>query len=173
MPKILENIKERAIEEARREMMSEGYRAMTIRRVAKTLEIATGTLYNYFPSKEYLAACVMLEDWQAQFRTFEEEPKKDDAAAVIRELFEMVQNFSSRYRRSWAQYEEHNRSESMRGQYHQVLVKQLAGYIAAAMPDREEWLAQFLAELVLRFSSDGHTRYEDIEKAVNALLEKA
>ena len=55
MPKLLDNIKEKAIEEARREMLSDGYRAMTIRRVAKELGIATGTLYNYFPSKEYLA----------------------------------------------------------------------------------------------------------------------
>ena len=37
MPKLLENIKEKAIEEARREMLSDGYRAMTIRRVAKEL----------------------------------------------------------------------------------------------------------------------------------------
>ena len=71
MPKLLDNIKEKAIEEARREMLSDGYRAMTIRRVAKELGIAVGTLYNYFSSKEYLAAGVMLEDWQAQIQTFE------------------------------------------------------------------------------------------------------
>ena len=173
MPKLLENIKERAIEEARREMLSDGYRAMTIRRVAKELGIATGTLYNYFPSKEYLAAGVMLEDWQAQICAFEAEPGKDDPSVVIRRLFDMVSDFTSRYRRSWVQYEEHDRSDSMRSQYHKVLVGQLARYIGAAMPGREEWLAPFLAEMVLRFSSDGYTRYEDIEKAVNVLLEKA
>ena len=96
MPKLLDNIKEKAIEEARREMLSDGYRAMTIRRVAKELGIATGTLYNYFPSKEYLAAGVMLEDWQAQIQTFEEEPGKDDPSVVIRRLFEMVSDFTSR-----------------------------------------------------------------------------
>ena len=60
----------------------------------------------------------------------------------------------------------------MRDQYHKVLVRQLGSYISAAAPGREEWLATFLAEMVLRFGSDGHTRYEDIEKAVNVLLEK-
>lgn len=173
MPKLLENIKERAIDEARQEMLSDGYRAMTIRRVAKELGIAAGTLYNYFPSKDYLAACVMLEDWQAQIRAFEEEPGKDDASAVIRRLFEMVSDFTSRYRRSWVQYEEHDHSDNMRSQYHKVLVEQLGNYIRAAAPGHEDWLAPFLAEMVLRFSSDGHTRYEDIEKAVNVLLEKA
>ena len=92
---------------------------------------------------------------------------------MIRRLFEMVSDFTSRYRRSWVQYEEHDRSDSMRCQYHKVLVGQLGRYIREAMPGRKEWLAPFLAELVLRFGSDGHTRYEDIEKAVNVLLEKA
>ena len=173
MPKLLDNIKEKAIEEARREMLSDGYRAMTIRRVAKELGIAVGTLYNYFSSKEYLAACVMLEDWQAQIHAFEAEPDTDDASEVIRRLFETVTDFTSRYRRSWVQYEENDRSESMRDQYHKVLVRQLESYISAAAPGREEWLATFLAEMVLRFGSDGHTRYEDIEKAVNVLLKKA
>ena len=173
MPKILENIKERVVREARREMMSEGYRAMTIRRVAETLGIGTGTLYNYFPSKEYLAACAMLEDWQAQTHAFEEEPKTEDAAAVIRRLFEMVRRFAACYRRSWTQYGEQDHSDSMRDQYHKVLIGQLSGYIGAVTADRPEWLAPFLAEMVLRFGSDGRTRYEDIEKAVNVLLEKA
>ena len=173
MPKLLDNIKEKAIEEARREMLSDGYRAMTIRRVAKELGIAVGTLYNYFSSKEYLEACVMLEDWQAQIHAFEAEPDTDDASEVIRRLFEMVSDFTSRFRRSWVQYEEHDRSESMRNQYHKVLVEQLGCYINAAVPGREDWLAPFLAELVLRFGSDGHTRYKDIEKAVNVLLKKA
>ena len=173
MPKLLENIKEKAIEEARREMLSDGYRAMTIRRVAKELGIATGTLYNYFPSKEYLAAGVMLEDWQAQIHAFEAKPGKDEPSEVIRRLFDMVRDFTSRYRRSWVQYGEHDRSESMRAQYHKVLVGQLGGYISAVMQEREVWIAQFLAEMVLRFGSDGYTRYEDIENAVNVLLEKA
>ena len=173
MPKLLDNIKQKAIEQARREMLSVEYRAMTIRRVAKELGIATGTLYNYFPSKEYLAAGVMLEDWQAQIHAFEAEPDTDDASEVVRRLFETVKDFTSRYRRSWVQYAEHDRSDSMRNQYHKVLVGQLGRYIRDAMPEREEWLAPFLAEMVLRFGSDGHTRYEDIEKAVNVLLEKA
>ena len=66
----------------------------------------------------------------------------------------------------------HDHSDNMRSQYHKVLVEQLGNYIRAAAPGHEDWLAPFLAEMVLRFSSDGHTRYEDIEKAVNVLLEK-
>lgn len=174
MPKILENIRERAIEEARRELEAEGYRAMTIRRVAAQLGIGTGTLYNYFPSKEYLAADVMLKDWQEQMRAFEGQETPGDAEEVIRRLFAAVQAFTARYQRSWNQYDGmQNRSDSMRRQYHTVLVRQLGGYIDRALPkEAEPWLAAFLAELVLRFASDGQSRYGDIEAAVNRLLQK-
>ncbi len=172
MPKILENIRERAIEEARRELEAEGYRAMTVRGVAARLGIGTGTLYNYFPSKEYLAADVMLEDWQKQMRVFEEQETPGDAEEVIRRLFAAVEAFTARYQRSWNQYDGVNRSDSMRRQYHTVLVRQLGGYIGRALPqETRPWLAPFLAELVLRFASDGQSQYEDIAAAVNRLLQ--
>ena len=60
MPKIIENVRERAIAAAREMLAGEGYAAMTVRRVAQTLGIAPATLYNYYPAKENLAACVML-----------------------------------------------------------------------------------------------------------------
>ena len=71
MPKIIENIRERAIEEARGELLRSGYAALTIRGIAAKLGIGLGTFYNYFPSKEYLAAAVMLEDWQELTGEFE------------------------------------------------------------------------------------------------------
>ena len=49
MPKIIENVRERAIAEAREVLTRDGYAAMTVRRVAKDLDIAPATLYNYFP----------------------------------------------------------------------------------------------------------------------------
>ena len=157
MPKILENIKEKAISEARAEMLEEGYRTMTVRRVAGKLGIGVGTLYNYFPSKEYLAASVMLEDWQEE----------------IRRLFVLVQTFTGRYQKTWIQYEEQEKSESMRHQYHLVLVGQLRAFIEAALPDTAEpWLASFLAELVLRFASDGHSGYEAIGEAACKLIKQ-
>ena len=173
MPKILENIKEKAISEARAEMLEEGYRTMTVRRVAGKLGIGVGTLYNYFPSKEYLAASVMLEDWQEEIRAVREEPKPESAEEMLRRLFVLVQTFTGRYQKTWIQYEEQGKSESMRHQYHSVLVGQLRAFIEAALPDTAEpWLASFLAELVLRFASDGHSGYEAIGEAACKLIKQ-
>ena len=64
MPKIIENIRENLMAEARKQVMELGYSAMTIRSVAKACGVGVGTVYNYFPSKDMLVASFMLTDWQ-------------------------------------------------------------------------------------------------------------
>lgn len=64
MPKIIENIRENLLAEARHQVMELGYAAMTIRSVAKACGVGVGTVYNYFPSKDMLVASFMLADWQ-------------------------------------------------------------------------------------------------------------
>ena len=63
MPKIIENIREKLLSEAKRQVMENGYSAMTIRSVAAACGVGTGTVYNYFPSKDMLVASFILEDW--------------------------------------------------------------------------------------------------------------
>lgn len=65
MPKIIDAVREHAILEARRILTAPEYTPFTMRGVAAACGVAAGTLYNYFPSKEYLVGCVVLEDWQA------------------------------------------------------------------------------------------------------------
>ena len=76
MPKILENVKERIVEEARKQVESPGYSAMTIRSLAKELKIATGTIYNYFPSKQMIVATFMMEEWQTTMNRIKAECDK-------------------------------------------------------------------------------------------------
>ena len=64
MPKIIENIKEQIIEEAKRQLFENGYSKTTIRSVATACGIGVGTMYNYFSSKDMLISSFMLEDWK-------------------------------------------------------------------------------------------------------------
>ena len=172
MPKILDNVKENALAEAERVLLSEGYRALTVRGVAEALGIGVGTLYNYFPSKDHLVAGVMLRNWMAAIRGFAEEGQYKEPGEVIRRLFDIVQSFAARYEQVWSQYAEHADASKMLRQYHTVLVRQLSGYIEEVMPkDEGPWLPDFLAELVLHFAPDGVSGYGVIEKAVEKLLE--
>ena len=50
MPKIIENLKDRLIAEAEKQIEESGYGAVTIRSVAKACGVGVGTVYNYFSS---------------------------------------------------------------------------------------------------------------------------
>ncbi|MCM1188749.1 MAG: TetR/AcrR family transcriptional regulator [bacterium] len=72
---------------------------MNIRRIAKNCHVATGTVYNYFPSKEMLVASLMLSDWLEVLR------RAGESAAGCSELKEGLEgvyaaflSFSDRYR---------------------------------------------------------------------------
>lgn len=51
MPKIIENVRERIIEKAYNLFILEGYDQVNTSRIARECKIASGTLFNYFPTK--------------------------------------------------------------------------------------------------------------------------
>ena len=63
MPKIIENLENRLIEEAKKQIEASGYGATTIRSVAAGCGVGVGTVYNYFSSKDELLATYLLSDW--------------------------------------------------------------------------------------------------------------
>jgi AcrR family transcriptional regulator len=59
MPKVIENLREKILAEADRQMREVGYGAMTIQSIAKACGVGVGTVYNYYSSKdEIVIACV-------------------------------------------------------------------------------------------------------------------
>ena len=64
MPKIIQNLPEKLIEETRRQVMEVGYTALNMREIARNCGVGIGTVYNYFPSKDTLIAQFLLQDWK-------------------------------------------------------------------------------------------------------------
>lgn len=77
MPKIIENVREQLLSEAKRQIEENGYAKTTIRSVAGACGLGVGTVYNYFPSKDMLIASFMLEDWQHCLQTMRALPCND------------------------------------------------------------------------------------------------
>ena len=63
MPKIIPNIREQLLNEAKKQIAEQGYSKTTIRSVANACNLGVGTVYNYFESKDMLIASFMAEDW--------------------------------------------------------------------------------------------------------------
>jgi len=66
LPKNLMNIKERIREHALSLFMENGYENTDMRKIAHSMEVAVGTIYNYYPSKQRLFTACM-KDFEDSF----------------------------------------------------------------------------------------------------------
>jgi len=130
MPKILENIKEKILEEARKEVMTVGYSNMTMREVAKAVGIASGTLYNYFPSKESMVAAFMSEDWHRTIFNIRTECENADTVFdVLESVYNNLTSFVKSYEVLFKDPEAVTGYSSSYSVRHKMLTKQIAGMI--------------------------------------------
>ena len=98
MPKIIENVREKLIDEAKKQIEDNGYDNVTIRSIARGCGIGLGTFYNYFKSKDMLIATFLLEDWKGRMsRISEEYANEVDPMAVVRALNFEVSEFIKEY----------------------------------------------------------------------------
>lgn len=104
MPKLIENLRERLLDEAREVLLAKGLDALSVRDVAAACNVAAGTVYNYFSSKEELVAHAILSDWLNQMSQLRKKIAScssiNDGLLAIRLA---LKDFSSRYRLAFAQ----------------------------------------------------------------------
>jgi len=98
MGKILEDPKQLILNTAKNILYTEGYSSLTIRSVAKTCNLAVGTIYNYYPSKKELVVEMMLEYWNECFRVFDaiidlNEPLYEKLFKMFTELNTFISTF--------------------------------------------------------------------------------
>lgn len=100
MPKILENVKENLIKEARNMLLEKSYAELNIREIAKNCGIGIGTFYNYFSNKELLIAEIFRSDWKVitavvDSATTQDIPFKEKCRAVYKALDQFIQLYNS------------------------------------------------------------------------------
>lgn len=161
MPKVIENLRENILRLSKDILLREGYDALTVRGVAGALHIAVGTMYNYFPSKDYLVAAVMLSDWQEALRRMEAQCA---AAPTVRDGLFAVYSELSAYQRLyesvWHGYAVTGSDKAAFRRRHAMLIEQLSailhGLLARHGAAEGGYLDTFLAEATLTASSEQH-----------------
>ena len=168
MPKIIENLPQRLMEEARRQVLESGYGTMTIRSVAKGCGVGTGTVYNYYASKDDLVAAFMLTDWKV---CVQEITRIAGDAAQPRPVLEAIHQNLGRF---CCQYAPIFRDPAAAvgfsgsfGRYHALLRGQLADPIRRFCCD--DFTADFIAEAMLVWTVAGKT-FEEIYQPVSKLF---
>ena len=170
MPKILESIREQLLETARKQIERNGYAKTTIRSVAAECQIAVGTVYNYFPSKDMLIATFVSEDWRSCMDAVAAH-RDDDAKTRLKRIYDALCVFTERYRTLFSDADAEQAYRAAFSQRHRQLREQLAVQIepiCADGPDRR-YCAEFIAESLLVWTLEGKP-FEDIYQILQRLI---
>ena len=173
MPKIIENIREKLLSEAREQLFSKGYSAVTVRSVAKACGVGVGTLYNYFPSKEILVASFMLEDWKVFMGKAGEEVKAlTSASDVFRCVYLGLRAFTEKYERLFSDTAA-NRDRGTVGDNHRLLRSQISALILPVCEksgaENVPFLTDFVSEALITWTVEGRS-FEEIDSMLCKLF---
>lgn len=168
MPKIIQNLERKLIEEARSQIETQGYGAVTIRSVAKACGVGVGTVYNYFSSKEALLATYMLQDWNRcvdainAVSTYSDRPEP-----VLRCIFDQLRAFDDRHKAVIRDEAAGAVFAASFGRYHELLRSQLASPLRKFCDS--DFAARFIAEALLTWTMEG-TDFEEIQGMIGKLF---
>ena len=152
MPKIIQNLPEKLIEETRRQVMDVGYTALNIRDIARNCGVGIGTVYNYFPSKDALIAQFLLQDWKESLdRIHLSVGERGDTEAVCAAVYRELTAFYSRYADLFHAAETVIPAPPRK--YHGILGDQIAQVFRPLCDD--DFTADFTAEAMLTWSVAG------------------
>lgn len=153
MPKIIENIRQQLLEEAKRQVTERGYKNTTVRSVASACGIAVGTVYNYFCSKDILIASFILKDWENIVETIVSQPK-ENRKLYLEFIHISLQKFASKYNSLFTDEDAKQTFSSAFTERHSQLRYQLAMLILPICRGND-FLAEYVAEALLTWTMAG------------------
>jgi AcrR family transcriptional regulator len=172
MPKILENVREQLLAEAKKQINENGYAKTTIRSVAGACGLATGTVYNYFSSKDMLIATFMLEEWKVCLNDIKS-GTCDDAETFLSHAYGALQDYVEKHRKLFDDNDAAKPFAAISGQRHKQLCSQIALVIEpvcrTSSVDDKEFLAGFIAEALLNGAMSG-TPFDKLYSVLGLLL---
>ena len=172
MPKIIKNVREQLLNEAKKQIAENGYGKTTIRSVAKACELGIGTVYNYFQSKDMLIASFLAEDWQVCLHQIEPHVL-DEPEEVMKSIYDSLADFMEKNSALFHDSDAMKVYVSAFSVRHKQLREQLANYLLPvcekAKVKDSTFLAEWIAESLLTWTVAGKSfdeQYEIIKQII-------
>ena len=160
MPKIIKNIREQLLYEAKKQLTEVGYKNTTVRSVAGACGVAVGTVYNYFKSKDYLIASFILNDWRDCMESISAQPK-ENRRYYLEFIHLSLRKFSYQYSSLFNDEAAKQAFSLAFTERHLQLRSQLAALILPICPMDDAFLAEYVAEAILTWTM-ASKRFDDI-----------
>ena len=168
MPKIIENLPEKLVSEARRQVAESGYSALTIRSVAKECGVGVGTVYNYYASKEALVAAFMVEDWKLCISDIQACARSAQGREpVLWAIYENLHRFMEKHAMILRDETAVVGFTGSFGKYHALLRSQLAEPVRKFC--RDDFTADFIAEAMLTWTVGGKS-FEELSSVLKRIF---
>lgn len=156
MPKIIKNLESKLIAEAQKQILAQGYGAVTIRSVANACGVGVGTVYNYFSSKEELLATYLLDDWNNCVTAIDAVSRYSDSpASVARCIYDQLSAYALRHQVIFRDEAAYSSFAASFGRYHTMLRGQLSAPLRKFCDS--DFASDFIAESLLAWTMAGKT----------------
>ena len=174
MPKIIEKVREQLIAEARRQSSEVGYAQMTMRSVASGCGIATGTIYNYFSSKDRLVAAFMQEDWKACEDGLKKRiARSDSGEKILKMVFTELSTFEKKHEMLFSDTDAIHTYAKSFGDRHigfRMLLSELIKPALTASAEKDNpFLPEFIAEALIAWTLE-EAEFEEFYSVIRHLL---
>ena len=170
MPKVIENVPQQLLAEARRQVATVGYAKTTVRSVAAACGIAPGTVYNYFPSKDVLVASFMAQDWLSMLSALSD-CDKGDRRAYLEKIYVSLAGFCESHSALFNDVEAGKKYLAASQGRHGLLRDQLADLVLDLCTFGDaRFISRFIAESLLTWAPSGvefSSYYNVIEKILS------
>ena len=173
MPKRIPELRQAILASARRHVLEDAQHDVTMRQIAQDCQVALGTVYNYYASKEELLADAMMGDWLECCRRMREgADAQAEPILALQAIVEALRGFTERYRPLWRHYEGASGSlaqlHTRRDRIIQALADCLVELLARTDLLYDPCVPEALAELLLLASRtpDGFARLRPVLERV-------
>ena len=168
MPKIIENLESRLIEEAQKQIRQSGYGSLTIRSVAKACGVGDGTAYNYFPAKDDLSATSLLQAWRECVAAIESASRQAETPEpVVRCIHTQLTDFIALHQAVFTDEAAVAGFSGSPSPYHSLLRGQLAKPLRRFC--NSDFTSEFIAEALLTWTVAGRS-FDEIYTLIEKLL---
>lgn len=167
MPKAIDDLHRTILREARPILLEHGYEQLTIRNVARICDVAVGTVYRYFDSKDDLVAEIMHGDWDPALQRMREAAETVSTPIEgLQIITDCIRGFISLYATAWYQYRMLYRTSGALSRRHESFIKDISSVIQPMMlrfqPDYNPLLSDFLARTVFAAAAEKGLSFESM-----------